>query len=122
VVDAGCRVLPRPKAFISVPWTTLKIGGGINCPGWCLALPRVDHPPPKLKDLNHQPRAYAADRCLIRVSIPKTRIIAFSFGRAGLNPLDFSEAAVTTTRPNSQSTSKQQRRSKFRGAFLKPFS
>ena len=45
-------------------------------------------------DLNHQPRAYEAYSCLSPPSIPKTMLIAFSFGRAGLNPLDFSEALV----------------------------
>ena len=44
-------------------------------------------------DLNHQPRAYEAYGCLSPPSIPKTMLIAFSFGRAGLNPLDFSEGA-----------------------------
>jgi hypothetical protein len=57
-------------------------------------------------DLNHQPRAYEAYSYLIHLSIPKTRLIAFSFGRAGLNPLDFSEALVNTTRPNTQSEGK----------------
>ena len=45
-------------------------------------------------DLNHQPRAYEAYGCLSPPSIPKTLLIAFSLGRAGLNPLDFSEALV----------------------------
>jgi hypothetical protein len=57
-------------------------------------------------DLNHQPRAYEAYSCVIHLSIPKTRIIAVSFGRAGLNPLDFSEALVNVTRPNRKSKSK----------------
>ena len=57
-------------------------------------------------DLNHQPRAYEAYSCLSPPSIPKTKLFAFSFGRAGLNPLDFSEVLVNATRPNSKSTSK----------------
>jgi hypothetical protein len=57
-------------------------------------------------DLNHQPRAYEAYSCLSPPSIPKTLFFAFSLGRAGLNPLDFSEALVNTTRPDSKSKSK----------------
>ena len=54
-------------------------------------------------DLNHQPRAYEAYSCLIHLSIPKTRLIAFSFGRAGLNPLDFSEGACQRLCPRLNS-------------------
>jgi hypothetical protein len=57
-------------------------------------------------DLNHQPRAYEAYSCVSPPSIPKTMLIAFSFGRAGLNPLDFPEALVNTARPDSKSKSK----------------
>ena len=59
--------------------------------------------------LNHQPRAYEAYSCVIRLSIPKTMLIAFSFGHARLNPLDFSEALVNTVSalPNLVSYCKQ---------------
>jgi hypothetical protein len=55
-------------------------------------------------DLNHQPRAYETQSCLIHLSIPKTRLVAFSLGRARLNPLDFSEALVNTARQYSKAT------------------